>query len=149
MKSKKLIKDFKIISPSTKEKEIMLDNILNNNKKAIPFKKMLPVALSLMLIFVLNINSKVTNKNYETASFRINISKLSFVYKNKCYQESNIISNTDDLKKVGIISLLENSELINVPIYKNHNNNILIKLDNNYITFVERNCFDVKERNLK
>ena len=149
MKNKKLINYFKIISPSTKEKEIMLDNILNNNKKAIPFKKMLPVALSLMLIFVLNINSKVINKNYETASFRINISKLSFVYKSKCYQESNIISNTDDLKKVGIISLLENSELINVPIYKNHNNNILIKLDNNYITFVERNCFDVKERNLK
>ena len=58
-------------------------------------------------------------------------------------------SYLDDLKKVGIISLLENSELINVPIYKNHNNNILIKLDNNYITFVERNCFDVKERNLK
>ena len=149
MKSKKLIKDFKIISPSTKEKEIMLDNILNNNKKAIPFKKMLPVALSLMLIFVLNINSKVIDKNYEIASLRINNPKLSFIYKNKCYQESNIISSTDNLKKIGIITSLENNELINIPIYQNNNNNILIKLDNHYITFVERNCFDIKERNLK
>ncbi len=149
MKNKKLIKDFKIISPSIEEKEIMLDNILNNNKITIPFRKIIPVTLSLLLILVLNINSKVIDKNYEIASLRINNPKLSFIYKNKCYQESNIISSTDNLKKIGIITSLENNELINIPIYQNNNNNILIKLDNHYITFVERNCFDIKERNLK
>ena len=149
MKNKKLIKDFKIISPSIEEKEIMLDNILNNNKITIPFRKIIPVTLSLLLILVLNINSKVIDKNYEIASLRINNPKLSFIYKNKCYQESNIISSTDNLKKIGIVSSLENNELINIPIYQNNNNNILIKLDNHYITFVERNCFDIKERNLK
>ena len=149
MKNKKLIKDFKIISPSIEEKEIMLDNILNNNKITIPFRKIIPVTLSLLLILVLNINSKVIDKNYEIASLRINNPKLSFIYKNKCYQESNIISSTDNLKKIGIITSLENNELINIPIYQNNNNNILIKLDNHYITFVERNCFDIKERNKK
>ena len=149
MKNKKLIKDFKIISPSIEEKEIMLDNILNNNKITIPFRKIIPVTLSLLLILVLNINSKVIDKNYEIASLRINNPKLSFIYKNKCYQESNIISSADNLKKIGIITSLENNELINIPIYQNNNNNILIKLDNHYITFVERNCFDIKERNLK
>ena len=149
MKNKKLIKDFKIISPSIEEKEIMLDNILNNNKITIPFRKIIPVTLSLLLILVLNINSKVIDKNYEIASLRINNPKLSFIYKNKCYQESNIISSTDNLKKIGIITSLENNELINIPIYQNNNNNILIKLDNHYITFVERNCFDIKERVLK
>ena len=149
MKNKKLIKDFKIISPSIEEKEIMLDNILNNNKITIPFRKIIPVTLSLLLILVLNINSKVIDKNYEIASLRINNPKVSFIYKNKCYQESNIISSTDNLKKIGIITSLENNELINIPIYQNNNNNILIKLDNHYITFVERNCFDIKERNLK
>ncbi len=149
MKNKKLIKDFKIISPSIEEKEIMLDNILNNNKITIPFRKIIPVTLSLLLILVLNINSKVIDKNYEIASLRINNPKLSFIYKNKCYQESNIISSTDNLKKIGIVTSLENNELINIPIYQNNNNNILIKLDNHYITFVERNCFDIKERNLK
>ena len=48
MKNKKLIKDFKIISPSIEEKEIMLDNILNNNKITIPFRKIIPVTLSLL-----------------------------------------------------------------------------------------------------
>ena len=140
MKNKNIIDSFKVITPSTEEKDLMLDNILKRKeKRTIPFIKLLPATLFLFLIILLNCGNEVKTTNYNLVILRQN--KLEFVYRNKCYQESNILSNTDNLKKLGIISSIENDNLKNISLYKNKNDNIIIKLDNYYITFVEINCF--------
>lgn len=140
MKNKNIIDSFKVITPSTEEKDLMLDNILKRKeKRTIPFIKLLPATLFLFLIILLNCGNEVKTTNYNLVTLRQN--KLEFVYRNKCYQESNILSNTDNLKRLGIISSIENNNLKNIPLYKNKNDNIIIKLDNYYITFVEINCF--------
>lgn len=144
MKNKKMIESFNMIAPSVKEKEMMLDNILNNKeKRTIPFiNQLLPVALSFLFVILLNLHETTEVK---LATLKTGSEKLEFTYKGKCYQESNILSNTDNLEKEGILTIIENHELYNVSVYKNKNNNTILKIRDYYVTFVEVNCLKEKK----
>lgn len=141
MKNKELINSFNLITPSKEEKEKMLDNVLKNSEmKAIPFNKFLSITLLIILVLVLNTSNKLKEEKNNMKIVKASIERLNFIFNGKCYQESDIVSDNNNLVKLGITSRIENDKLQNIAIYRNNNNNIFLEINDYYIMFEENNC---------
>lgn len=141
MKDKNIIKSFKAIKPSSIEKNMMLENILSGKKKTTPFKNLVVPALSFALVIMFNVNTNdIENITPNMASFRMNYEKVEFTYNSKCYEETNL-EKGNHLRQIGITSKIENSDYINIPIYKDENNTTILNMGNYYLTFKEIDCF--------
>ena len=144
MKNKNIIKAFEAINLTKEQKNLMLENILKKKNKTntLSFYKIL-LPLTVMLI-ILSSNNTTVKDTTTLSLINTRIEKLEFTYKNKCYIEE-FINIGNDLKQIGLTTKLENNELYNTKIYKDENNTTILKINNNYITFKEINCFNTKK----
>ena len=143
MKNKNIIKAFEAINSTNVQKELMLENILQkkNKNNFLPFYKIL---LPLTVILIIFTNNTTVTENTTPSLINRRMEKLEFTYKNKCYIEENI-NIGKQLKQLGITTKLENKNLYNTKIYKDENNTTILQINDNYITFIEKKCFNTKK----